>query len=145
MLKTIAIATAATLLSSWVPMAQAEEPGLNSTLAQAPASELTFVELMWLNEDGGGMEAAQDYFQKLSPILQRHDVNFNTSYLPVAVANGYLQAPDFIFSFTFGSQKGMQAFGPDPKLQDPDYAKLIPIRNRIFNFDDRLSFQVQPF
>ena len=143
----LTIGSIAMLCATTAPITNANElvsPQPN-VVAQAANQKITVVDILWLNPDGGGLAAAQDYFQKLAPIVQKYGVTFNSSYRPVGVENGYLTAPDFIFTFTFNSLEAKRAFGPDPQFQDPEYAKIIPLRNRIFNFDDRISFRVEPF
>ncbi|MDJ0570643.1 MAG: DUF1330 domain-containing protein [Pleurocapsa sp. MO_192.B19] len=121
-----------------IPQLKAEQSP--QVIAQPTNESITFFELMWLNEDEGGLEAAQDYFQKITPIVECYGIEFNASYRPVEVTSGYLQAPDFIFGFTFPSQQVLERFN-----QDPEYAQLVPTRNRIFNFDDKIQFRVKPF
>lgn len=110
--------------------------------AQAEEVSLKVVELLHLKEGGGGMAAANEYFEWLAPIADRFDVEFDATYLPQEVLTGNIEKPDFILVITFPSPETAQAV-----QADPEYAANIPNRNQIFDFDSgsRVVFRVSDF
>lgn len=118
------------------------QPGAQQSQTSVEDTSLKVVELLYLKEEGGGMTAANEYFEWLAPIAERFDVEFDATYLPQEVLTGSIEKPDFILVYTFPTPETAQAV-----QTDPEYAANISNRNQIFDFDSgsRVVFRVSDF
>lgn len=106
--------------------------------ASTPSQQVHFVELLWL-QPKATPEAAADYFKnKLRPILSKHGGEILQGYQVVATVQGDLK-PAWINVIRFRSMEDMQAI-----FQDPDYTKIVPLRDAIFNLTQHPFFSVLP-
>lgn len=118
----------------------------NTTLANPKAgpqqssvsSDVQFVDLLWL-KPGVEADSAGHYFsQLLTPVLQRHGGKVLYVYRIDAALKGSLK-PAINASLTFPSMEALQAM-----FQDPEYQKIIPVRDSIFDFTQQSLWQVTP-
>ena len=130
-------------LAALAAVASARHVGASSSPAPGvrkvtQSQEVHFIELLWL-QPKATPEGATDYFRnKLRPILAKHGGEILQSFQVAATMKGELK-PAWINIIRFRSMEDMQAI-----FKDPEYAKLIPLRDATFDLSQQRMFNVLP-
>jgi uncharacterized protein (DUF1330 family) len=95
---------------------------------------MNFVELHWSSD----AKAAEEYVRWIQPLAKKHGGEVAQVFKVNGVMHGDLQ-PQYIWVYRFRDQQAMGSL-----MSDPEYAKNIPNRNRIWDFEKNQLFMVQP-
>lgn len=113
--------------------------GLWVSAGSAGAAEpVQFFDIQWL-KPGVTQEQAGGYFRdRLDPIVRRHGGKIVLVYRVAATMKGDIK-PALLASMTFPSPEDMQAL-----FKDPEYQKIVPLRDATFDLERQSLFQVSP-
>lgn len=97
-----------------------------------------FVDLLWL-KPGINPQAAAHYFNELlPPILEKHGGKVIFVYAVETAIKGELK-PAITASMTFPSMDSLKEV-----FSDPEYAKIVPVRDATFDFTQQSLLKVRP-
>lgn len=135
----VACTTAVTSLLGCAP-SSATRPGceMPHAVSAGAGAPLTFVELHWLRDQGGGIEEARRYVDWLRPVAARNQARVHQVFQVNGTAKGELH-PAQVWVYELAGPKAMRHL-----MQDPDYAAKIPTRDRTFDFDRNQLLAVHP-
>lgn len=98
-----------------------------------------FLDMQWL-KPGISADQAGIYFRdRLDPIVRKHGGSTILVYQVAATMKGEVK-PAVVASMKFPSMEDMQAL-----FKDPDYQKIVPLRDATFDLPRQSLFQVVPF
>lgn len=95
-----------------------------------------FVDLLWVKQDKTPDDAVRYFREVLPPILARHGGKVLHVYRVEAALRGDMQ-PAITASLTFPSMQALESM-----FKDPEYQKIIPERDAIFDFSQQSLLRV---
>lgn len=129
-------AGAAVVVAAAFPIGAERVRGQGQKGMDGQPQQVQMLELLWL-QPNVTVDKAADYFRnKLRPILVKHHGEIIQSYEVTGTMRGELK-PAWINVFRFNSMADMQAI-----FQDPEYAKLVPLRDATFDLSQHRLFTV---
>lgn len=126
---------AALILLLSLSTVQAGEPPARAASSNT-LSPIQFVDLLWVKPEASPDDAVRYFKQVLPPVMAKHGGRVIHVYRIDEALRGDLR-PAVTASLSFPSMQALQAM-----FKDPDYQKIVPERDAIFDFTQQSLFRV---